>query len=382
MKTPSSIISCFEESIFTQISDLALRHHAINLSQGIPEFDGPLFVKQAAIQAILSKFNQQGPASGNLNLREAVSEIYRRHYQLHFDPQSEITITCGATEALFCSLQSILNPGDEVIVFEPFFDTYLPAIQMCHAKAVVQTLYAPDFQIDFDQLKLALSKNTKAMILNYPHNPTGQLLSVEAVQKLADLVDEFDLYVVSDEVYQFLIYDHEAFTPLAKHAKLRERTFTISSTGKSLSFTGWRVGWVAASPQLSSLVRRVHQNVTFAAPNPLQQAAAAGFENYATHLPEFIESYQSKRDLLFNGLQQLGLKPLLPRSTYFILCPVPEGQSDTDFVEKMIRKHRVAAIPCSAFYQHKEIGGQWIRFCFAKEEQTLVQACQRLVGII
>ncbi len=382
MKETSKIVDSFKESIFTSISQLALDHGAINLSQGVPDFNGPLYPRQYVSQAVLDCQNQQTPAQGLLELRQAVGKNYQKYFNLNYSPQSDITITCGATEGLLSTFLAILNPGDEVIVFEPFFDTYIPVIEMCQAKAIVLTLDAPEFLIDIKKLEEAITPQTKAIVTNYPHNPSGALLSANIVAQLARVVVQHDLYVISDEVYQFLIYDNHQFAPLACHPDLYPRTFTISSSGKTFGFTGWRVGWVAAPPALSRLIRLVHQNTTFAAPRPLQLGACAGFTIFDDYLPEFVATYQKKRDLLFNGLKSIGYQPLLPVSTYFILCPVPTEEDDVTYIRRMITESKVAAIPCSAFYRNSAAGKKWIRFCFAKEDHTLEQGLIQLRRIM
>lgn len=378
MKEMSKTVQKFGQSIFTTISQMAHQYGAINLSQGMPDFDGPLIPRQAASDAILQAKNQQSPAHGLLNFREQIAELYQNYYQLSYCPNQEITITCGATEGLMSSFLAILNPGDEVIVFEPFFDTYLPAIEMCGAIPKVLTLRAPTFSIDFDELENAIGQRTKAILLNFPHNPTGKVLPKHDAEKLAAIAIKNDLYILSDEVYQFLVFDNEKHRPLASYPGLKERTFTISSTGKTLGLTGWRLGWVAAPIALTEAVRLVHQNITFAAARPLQEGASVGLKNLADYLPQFVSSYQQKRDYLYYGLKECGFAPLLPQSSYFILAPVPTKEDDVSFVKKLIHEAKVAAIPCSAFYTQSNEGRSWLRFCFAKEQATLEEAIHRL----
>lgn len=378
MKELSKIAKSFEQSVFTTISQLSSSTGSINLSQGMPDFDGPLIPREAAVHAIMSQMNQQSPAHGLLELRQIISNNYQSFYQLDYSPENEITITVGATEGLMSTFLSLLNPLDEVIVFEPFFDTYIPAIKLCGAVPVIQTLHAPTFEIDFNELEKAITKRTKAIVINTPHNPTGKILTQEARHNLANIILKHDLYLISDEVYQFLTYDQLLHTPLAKEEALKDRTFTISSTGKTLGLTGWRVGWVAAPAPLTHLVRMVHQNVTFAAARPLQYGAYHGLSSLSASLASFKQIYQAKRDILFDGLKQAGFSPLLPESSYFIMTPVPTEESDMDFVLRMVHQSKVAAIPCSAFYQKSSEGKRWLRFCFAKEDQTLQEAIVRL----
>lgn len=381
MKELSNTASNFKESVFTTISQLARENDAINLSQGMPDFDGPDWVKQYAIDAISSGKNQQAPAHGTLELRESISSKYSRLSSLSYDPNTDITVTAGATEALFSTILALVNPGDEVVIIEPFFDTYIPAIQMAGGIPKIATLLPDSFTLDFEELEKVFSSKTKAIIINSPHNPSGKVLSLEEIEKLSEIILKYDTYVISDEVYEFLTYDKCKHISPASLPSLFDRTIVISSTGKTFGFTGWRIGWACAPQNLTSKIKLVHQNNTFSAPHPFQDAMAKSLYKLEDYVIDFNRSYQSKRDLLFNGLKDSIFEPILPDSTYFILAKVPiKGMKDTDFVKKLIKEHGIAIIPCSPFYA-KEINYEYVRFCFAKKNETIVKAIETIKRI-
>ncbi len=382
MKSTSRVVKNFKESIFTTITQLATEKGAINLSQGMPDFDGPQWVRDYAINAIRQGQNQQAPAHGIVELRESIADTIKKYYGLSYCPISEITVTTGATEALFSSIMALVNPGDEIIVVEPFFDTYIPAIELAGGIPVITTLKAPEFRLNFDHLRSLFTDKTKLMILNTPHNPTGTILSYDELSQLRDLIVENDCYLISDEVYEHLTYDDQKHLPPATIEGLYDRTITISSTGKTLGLTGWRIGWACAPSEIAHQIRMVHQNNTFSAPRPLQEAMAKGLRRLDDYLPSFRENYTQKRDLLFSGLKDAGLSPIKPSSSYFILCPIPEDtdHNSIEFVKKLIEEHGVAAIPCSPFYLTSNEGDRLIRFCFAKKDETLLSAIENLKG--
>jgi aspartate/methionine/tyrosine aminotransferase len=385
MKPLNNTVTQFKESIFSTMTKLAIDHQAINLSQGFPDFDGPQWVIELAKKAMdqgnrensVGK-NQYAPSLGILPLRVAISQNYSRFYGLDYDPSSEIVITNGATEAIFCTCMALINPGDEVVVFEPFYDSYLASLQMAGAKIVPVTLKAPDFSFDLEELKSAINAKTKMVILNNPHNPTGKVFSPFEIKMLADLSIEFDFYILSDEVYEFLTYD-QCHTPTASFSKLYDRTITISSTGKTFGLTGWKIGWACGPKEIIKAIHNVHQFTTFSVSHPLQVAMAEALGNMDDYLSLFKKDYRIKRDILVLGLQKAGYNVVNPSGTYFAMAILPEGVTDIDYCRKLILEKKVAAIPTSAFYIKSDEGTRMIRFCFAKKQETLKAAITQLM---
>ena len=377
MKSFNHTVTNFKESIFTTMTKLANENQAINLSQGFPDFDGPLWVKELAIKAIQDGKNQYAPSMGLLSLREAISELYLTHYNLNYHPSNEVVVTNGATEALFCTCLALLNPGDEVIVFEPLYDSYSASIKMAGAVAVPVTLKLPDFCFDEEELTAAITSKTKMIILNNPHNPTGKVFNENETQFLEELILKNDLYVISDEVYEHLNFSRK-HQPLASIQSLKERTITISSTGKTFGLTGWKIGWAASSPEIIKAIHNVHQFSSFCVAHPLQEAMAFALKNSSQYLVEFQNEYKQKRDYLYEGLKSLGFDVIKPEGTYFIIARLHDLESDVEYCKRMIFEKKVATIPASAFYLKSDEGKKLIRFCFAKKNETLKRALENL----
>jgi len=360
------------------MTKLAIQNSAINLSQGFPDFDGPRWLVDLASKAMEEGKNQYAPSPGILPLRTAIAGNYKKYYGLDYDPNSEILVTCGATEAIFCTAMAVLNPGDEAIILEPFYDSYLASIQMAGATVVPVTLHAPDFSLNFEELKMAISPKTKMLILNNPHNPTGKMFTKEEILKIGALAVENDFYILSDEVYEFLTFER-AHVPTACFKNLKERTITISSTGKTFGLTGWKIGWCCAPAEIIKAIHNVHQFTTFCVAHPFQVAMAEALANMDEYLAEFKRDYRKKRDLLVSGLKERGFNVLNPAGTYFTIALLPEGETDVDFCKKLIEEKKVATIPTSAFYIKSDEGSKMIRFCFAKTEETLNSALKNLL---
>ncbi|MDH5581058.1 MAG: aminotransferase class I/II-fold pyridoxal phosphate-dependent enzyme [Bdellovibrionales bacterium] len=377
MKSFSSPVENFKESIFATMSKLALDHKAINLSQGFPDFEAPSWIIDKAFLAMKENHNQYAPLAGILSLRQELSKHFKNSYDIEYDPHQEITITNGATEGIFSSLMALLNPGDEVIIFEPFYDSYLATIELCRAKPVPVTLQSPHFNFDPSELESAFSNKTKCIILNSPHNPSGKVFNLDELQMIAKLAIKNDCYVISDEVYEFLTFDSKKHIPIASLEGMKERTITISSVGKTFSLTGWKVGWCASSEKITHHIRMVHQYNTFSVSHPFQHAATYALQNIHKYLPDFMDSYKTKRDILLNGLKEAGLKPITPEGTFFILCELDE-EDDIAYCQNLIKTKRVATIPTSIFHLKSHQGKKLIRFCFAKKEKTLVEAIDLL----
>lgn len=377
MKPLNNTVEQFTESIFSTMTKMAMENKAINLSQGFPDFDGPAWVSDLAVKALKEAKNQYAPSMGVLSLREAIAHNYARFYNYQVNPLSEVVVTNGATEAIFCACLALLNPGDEVVVLEPFYDSYLASIKLAGAKAIPVTLKAPDFRFDIEELKAAISDKTKLLIVNNPHNPTGKVFTAEEIKIIGDLAKKHDFYLLSDEVYEFLTFD-VAHKPTATYEDLKERTITISSTGKTFGLTGWKIGWAIGPAALIKAIHNVHQFSTFCVAHPLQVAMAEALMKMDEYLIEFRADYKKKKELLVTGLKELGFNVLSPKGTYFAMALLPEGENDIDYCKKLIVEKKVATIPTSAFYIKSDEGSRMIRFCFAKRDETLLGALENL----
>jgi N-succinyldiaminopimelate aminotransferase len=369
----------FGTTIFSEMTRLAIEHGAINLAQGFPDFDGPEFAKEAAIAAIRAGHGQYARVTGLPELHRKVSEKYRRDYGLEYAPDAEITITSGATEAIFAAIQGICNAGDEVVLFEPFYDSYRASVAMAGATARFVTLHAPDWRFDPRELEEAFTGKTRALVLNTPHNPTGKVFSGDELAQIARLCVERDALVVTDEVYEHLVYEGR-HVPIATLPGMRDRTITISSFGKTFSLTGWKIGWAAAPPGLSGAVRAAHQFITFATATPLQHAASVALEAPASYYEELHSSYLRKRDFLSSALRRLGFGVSPCQGTYFVCAGFSRFGFDDDvsFCRHLTENVGVAALPPTSFYGKSDEGRRFARFAFCKKDETLKEAVKRL----
>ncbi|AYN33595.1 MULTISPECIES: pyridoxal phosphate-dependent aminotransferase [Streptomyces] len=370
-------------TIFAEMSALAVKTGAINLGQGFPDTDGPEAVREAAVRALRDgRGNQYPPGPGVPELRAAIAAHQQRFYGLDFDPDSEILVTAGATEAIAASMLALLEPGDEVIAFEPFYDSYAASIAMAGATRVPLTLRAPDFRPDLDRLRDAITPRTRLLLLNSPHNPTGMVLTREEALALAEIAVAHDLLVVTDEVYEHLVFEGEHI-PLISLPGMRERTVSISSAGKTFSFTGWKVGWVTASPALVAAVRTAKQYLTFVSSGPFQYAIAEALALPDSYFTGFREDLRGKRDLLAAGLARAGFAVHRPQGTYFITTDVsPLGEKDgAAFCLALPERCGVVAVPNSVFHDDPEAGRTQVRFAFCKRHETLAEAATRLEGL-
>jgi N-succinyldiaminopimelate aminotransferase len=369
----------FGTSIFAEVTALAVRHGAVNLGQGFPDFDGPEFVKDAAIAALRAGRNQYSPMSGTPELRRAVAEHQRRFYGLDYDPDAEVTVHSGATEAIHSTLQALLDPGDEVVLFEPFYDSYPACIALAGAQARVVTLRAPRFEYDPVELEGAISERTRAILVNTPNNPSGKVFTRSELDHVAELCRKHDLLAITDEVYEHMTYD-AAHVPLASLPGMRERTVTISSTGKTFSLTGWKIGYTCASPELTAALRGVHQFVTFCVATPFQAAMAVALGAPQAYFEALARDYRARRDRLCQGLEDAGFGVLVPAGTYFVQADIrPLGfQDDVELCRLLPERVGVAAIPTSAFYANKAEGRHLVRFAFCKTDATLDEGIRRL----
>lgn len=373
-------IQGFAPSIFAEMSALAREVGAVNLGQGFPDFDGPAAAKAIAKAAIDEGHNQYAVSAGEAELRNAIAEHSQRFYNHTVDPVHEITVTSGASEALWCMAFAFIEPGDEVILFEPFFDTYVPNITMAGGIPVPITLRAPDFRPDPDELRRAFSPKTKLILVNTPHNPTGTVLNDEELQLIADLCQQYDVLAVTDEVYEHIVFSGATHKRLAQFPGMAERTLTLSSGGKSFSLTGWKIGWAIGSAELQTAIRRVHQFTVFASSTPLQYGIAEALRLPSAYYNNLASEYEARRDFLMTALEKSGFGVKAPQGSYFILADIhnfPHANA-TEFCRFLIKEIGIAAIPPAQFYINAEHGEKLVRFCFCKKQETLELAEQRL----
>lgn len=371
-------------TIFTRMSQLAVETGALNLSQGFPDFDGPQALREAVGRHIAAGHNQYAPMTGLPALREQVAAKVVRSYGRTVSADSDVTIVPGATQGIFCAIQALIQPGDEVIVFDPSYDSYEPSVQLAGGRCVHVPLALPDFAIDWQRLNDALSDKTRLIILNSPHNPSGALISRAELDQLAALIRERDIYLISDEVYEHLVFDGVKHASVLAHDELYQRAFVVSSFGKTYHVTGWKTGYVVAPPALSAELRKVHQYVSFCGVTPLQWALADYMAAHPEHVEELPAFYQAKRDLFCDLLAGSRFAFSRTAGTYFQLVDYSAIRSDLGDVAMakwLTREYGVAAIPVSVFYQQPPQDLRLVRFCFAKREETLRQAADKLCAI-
>jgi len=380
----TSRLQGFGTTIFAEMSALAVRTGALNLGQGFPDSDGPTEVSEAAIAAIRAGHNQYPPGPGVEDLRRAVAEHQLRFWGLDVDPESEVLVTAGATEALAAALLGLCETGDEVVVFDPTYDSYGAGIALAGAKlrGVLLEPAGGSFAFDPDELRRAFNPKTRLILLNSPHNPTGKVFTAEELQLVAELCQEHDVLAVTDEVYEHLTFDGRAHIPLATFDGMAERTLTVSSGGKSFSFTGWKIGWASGPPDIVAAVRTAKQFLTFVNGAPFQPAIAVGLRLGDDYFEQFASVLQAKRDLLGRYLHDAGFRVLTPEGTYFTtvdIAPVTD-QGGIDFCLALPERAGVVAVPSAVFYQDDRDGADLVRFCFAKNDAMLTDAGERLVA--
>ncbi len=376
----------FGTTIFAEMSALALSTGSINLGQGFPDTDGPEEIREAAVRALRDgRGNQYPPGPGVPELRTAIAAHQQRRYGLSYDPDTEVLVTAGATEAIAATLLALLEPGDEVIALEPYYDSYAACIAMAGGTRVPVTLRPhvdedASFRLDLEELRAAVTDRTRLLLINTPHNPTGTVLTRAELAAIAELAVERDLLVVTDEVYEHLVFDDAEHLPLATFPGMRERTVTIGSAGKSFSFTGWKVGWVTGTAELVTAVRSAKQFLTYVASGPFQYAVAEALALPDTYFERFRADMQAKRDLLSAGLTDAGFTVFRPTGTYFVTTDIrPLGESDgLAFCRALPERAGVVAIPNAVFYDHKEAGAPYVRFAFCKRVEVLADAAERL----
>ena len=385
-------VSWFTESVIREMTRQAVMHGAINLSQGFPDFPAAADIKEAACRAIEGDINQYSVTWGARNFRQAIAEKTRAWQGLEVDPEREIVVTCGSTEGMIATMLALVDPGEEVIVFEPFYENYWPDAILSGAVTRYVTLHPPtntdsedgEWRFDPDELRAAFNERTKAIIINTPHNPTGKVFSREELRLIADLCIEFDVLAVTDEIYEHIWYPHQwrdtRHISIATLEGMRDRTVTINSMSKTYSVTGWRVGYAIAAPDLIHGIRQVHDFLTVGAASPLQEAGVYAMQLPASFYEHLQSEYQRRRDFLHGVLREAGFGCHLPDGAYYIMTDISGFgfESDVAFTQHLISEVGVAVVPGSSFFRQKELGRQMVRFCYCKRDETLQAAAERL----
>jgi aminotransferase len=381
--------SRFTESVIREMTRLASQHDALNLAQGFPDFPAPKWLKESACRAIQQDINQYSITWGSRRLRQAISQKYLDHYGMTIDPEEEITVACGSTESMISTLLGILDPGDKVLVFEPFYENYGPDAVIAGAQPVYVQLrpelgwtYDPD-DLESKIRREAESGGVKALILNSPQNPTGKVFRSHELEHLADLANQYDFYVITDEIYEHIIYDSLPHTPIASIPGMRDRTITISGLSKTFSVTGWRIGYILAPPDVTAAVRKMHDFLTVGAAAPLQEAGAEALASTSNYYEGLTFSYTARRDYFVPALKELGFEVDLPEGAYYVMADIRDLTDETgvQFVERLIREFGVAAVPGSSFYHQPPDGEHLVRFAFCKSMGLLEEAAERLRGL-
>jgi aspartate/methionine/tyrosine aminotransferase len=380
----SGRVQGFTESVIREMTRVVSEHGGVNLAQGMPNFPPPPAVIEAAHRALGGDFHQYAITWGAPGLRRAIADKYRAFYGMDVDPERHVTVCCGATETMLSTLLAVLNPGDEVVVFEPFYENYGPGCIISGAVPVWVPLEPPDFSFDPDRLARAVTPRTRAIVFNSPNNPSGKVFSRADLEVIADVCLRHGLLAITDEIYEHIVYDGLGHTPIATLPGMADRTITISGASKSYSVTGWRIGWAVAPEDLSVGIRRAHDFVTVGAPHPLQEAAITALGLPDAYYVELREGYRRRRDLLLGYLERAGFVAWKPGGAYYILTDVAHFmkarglEDDTAFAMWLVRELGVATVPGSSFYAHPELGRTKIRFCFPKTEDVLSEAGERL----
>jgi aminotransferase len=370
----------FTESVIREMTRICLKHKGVNLAQGFPDFPAPTEIKEAALKAIQADLNQYAITWGAPNLRQAIAEKFAWYNGVTIDPEREITVCCGSTEAMISSLMAVVNSGEEVIVFEPFYENYGPDTILCDAKPRFITLHEPDWHFDEKELIQVFNNKTKAIVINTPNNPTGKVFSREELQFIADLCLKWGVIAVTDEIYEHILYDGAKHVSIASLSGMRDQTITINSISKTYSLTGWRVGWAIASATLTASIRKVHDFLTVGAPHPLQEAAAIALRIDPSYYNTLARDYEERRDFLSRVLEEAGFRIYRPRGAYYIMTDVGHFgiSDDVAFAFELVEKFGVATVPGSSFYSRPLLGATKVRFCFPKKRETLQQAAEKL----
>lgn len=383
----SSIVNSFTESVIREMTRICDEVDGINLSQGFPDFAAPSDIKEEAIKAIRNDINQYAVTFGNRNLREEIAEKFEKFNEVAVNPEDEITVTCGATEAMVSTLKAITNPGDEVIIFEPFYENYGPDSILSGAIPRFVTLHPPEWGFDLEQLRKMFNEKTKAIIINTPNNPTGKVFTRDELEVIADLCKEWDCLAICDEIYEHIIYDNQEHISMASLEGMKNRTITINSISKTYSLTGWRVGWAIANPEITKAIRTVHDFLTVGAPAPLQEAAAYALTKGDEYYQGLRDRYKWGRGFMYDALVKAGFEPYIPQGAYYFIANVRNLMGrfnindDFEFSRFLIEKAKVATVPGTSFYSDKAKGIHQVRFCFCKTKETLEMAANNLLKL-
>lgn len=379
--------SLFTESVIREMTREAMKYGAVNLSQGFPDFAAPEDIKQVAMQAIADDVNQYAITWGAKDFREAIARKTKWYLGLDIDPETEITVTCGSTEGMIAAMMSTVDPGEEVVVFEPFYENYAPDAILSDARPRHVSLRAPDWSFDPDELRAAFNPKTKAIIICNPNNPTGKVFTRSEMEYIAGLCQEFDALCFTDEIYEHILFPRAgaeiAHISMAQIEGMRDRTVIVNSMSKTYSVTGWRVGYCIAAPQITSAVRKVHDFLTVGAAAPLQTAGAYALSLPPTYYDQLQSDYRARRDLILPELQRAGFGTFSPDGAYYVMTDISAFgfKDDVEFTRHLIREIGVACVPGSSFYSDPALGSQQVRFCFCKKDETLLLAAQRLKKI-
>ena len=370
----------FTESVIREMTRLCHRHGGVNLAQGFPDFPAPQAIKEAAADAIHRDVNQYAITWGAKSLRDAIAHKTERFTGLRYDPETEMTVCCGSTECMISTLLALVNPGEEVVVFEPFYENYGPDAILCGATPRFVRLREPDWSFDPAELHAAFGNRTKAIVINTPNNPTGKVFSREELEWVAALCRKWDAVAVTDEIYEHIVFDGARHVTLAGLEGMRERTVTISGASKTYGVTGWRVGYCLAAPAITAAIRKVHDFLTVGAPAPLQEAAAVALSLPESYYVELATVYREKRDLLVPALQAAGFRTFMPRGAYYVMTDIASFgfEDDVGFARFLVEGGGVAAVPGSSFYTDPAAGRQRLRFHFARRRETLEASAERL----
>ncbi len=381
MKNPVSRRSLrFTESVIREMTRLCARYDGVNLAQGFPDFAAPEVLKEAAARAVLEDHNQYAITWGAKRLRDAIVAKTLRFQGLGYEPETELTVCCGATECMASTMLALVDPGDEVIVFEPFYENYGPDAILCEAQPRFVRLREPDWVYDPAELEAAFSNRTRAIVINTPNNPTGKVFSRDELEHIAALCRKWDVIAITDEIYEHILYDGAEHVPLASLDGMRERTVTISGMSKTYSVTGWRIGWCLAAPALTGAIRKVHDFLTVGAPAPLQEAASVALELPDDYYRGLADRYRERREFLVPALEAAGFRAFRPRGAYYVMTDISEFgfDNDVEFARHLVETVGVAAVPGSSFYSDPGSGRHRLRFHFARRRETLENAAERL----
>jgi aspartate/methionine/tyrosine aminotransferase len=376
-------VSSFADSVFGEMTRLARLHNAVNLSQGFPDFEAPQAIKDAACAAIQAEQNQYAPPYGTVAFREAIAADFTSRYGVDLIADEQVTVCCGSTEAMMASMMACIDPGDEVIVFEPFYENYGPDAILAGATPKFIRLREPDWSFDPDELKAAFSNRTRAIVINSPNNPTGKVYTRAELQLIADLCQKWDVLAISDEIYERIVYSGHAHVPMASMPGMAERTITTGGLSKTYSVTGWRIGWAISPPSLTGGIRKMHDFLTVAAPTPFHDAGVAALSLPDKFYADLARDYEAKRDLMMDILGRHGFTAYRPGGAYYVMADVSRFgfSSDSEFAQYLVKEIGVATVPGSSFYIDPAAAPQTVRFCFSKRDETLHEADLRLARL-